>query len=302
LRRRNFQRAQRYLTRQRKEPINDARDQHTRYELDSRQAIMKADTLVRAPRRPLAAKVPEITTSFWVVKLLTTAMGEAASDFLLTTMSFVGFGIGLAGFVLTLWVQFRTRRYNAFAYWATVMMIAVFGTMAADVAHHQLGVSLGMSTLLCSLAVAATFWIWHRTENTLDIHSITTRRREVFYWLTVSFTFALGTATGDLTATQLHFGLVGSIVLFAIVMAVPALGAWRFHLNSVVAFWWAYIVTRPLGASIADWLSKPAKAGALAYGDGPVATVLLTIALILITSAAFGRPDMTTREASAIAD
>jgi uncharacterized membrane-anchored protein len=244
---------------------------------------MRADSRVRLRRETVAAKVPEITASFWVLKLITTAMGEAASDYLLNTISLVGLGIGAAGFAITLWVQFRTRRYNAFAYWAAVMMVAVFGTMAADTVHHQLGVSFGMSTLFCALAVAATFWIWHRSENTLDIHSITTRRREVFYWVAVSFTFALGTAAGDLTASQLHFGFLGSIVLFAIVIAVPALGCWRFHLNSVIAFWWAYITTRPLGASIADWVSKPAKAGGLAYGDGPVAAALLVIALILVT-------------------
>jgi uncharacterized membrane-anchored protein len=249
---------------------------------------------------PLAAKVPEITAWFWILKLLTTAMGEAASDYLLATMSFVGFGIGLTGFALALWVQLRTRRYNAFAYWAAVMMVAVFGTMAADIVHHQLRVSFGMSTLFCALAVAATFWIWHRRENTLDVHSITTRRREVFYWVAVSFTFALGTAAGDLTASQLHFGFLGSIVLFAIVIAVPALGCWRFHLNSVIAFWWAYIATRPLGASIADWFSKPAKAGALGYGDGPVAAALLVIALILVTFVAVRPADAMNPRASGI--
>jgi uncharacterized membrane-anchored protein len=253
---------------------------------------MTIDNHSRARLEPVAAKVPEITASFWVLKLLTTAMGEAASDYLLSTMSLIGLGIGLVGFALALWVQFRTRRYNAFAYWAAVMMVAVFGTMAADVVHRQLGVSFGMSTLFCALAVAATFWIWHRSENTLDIHSITTRRREVFYWLAVSFTFTLGTAAGDLTASQLHFGFVGSIVLFAIVMAVPALGAWRFRLNSVLAFWWAYIVTRPLGASVADWVSKPVKVGGLSYGDGPVAAVLLVIALILVTFVATRRSNV----------
>ena len=165
---------------------------------------MLADNHVRPRLEPLAAKVPEITIGFWVLKLLTTAMGEAASDYLLSTMSFVGFGIGAAGFVSTLWIQFRTRRYNAFAYWAAVMMVAVFGTMAADVIHHQLGVSFTMSTLFCALGVAATFWAWHRIENTLSVHSIATRRREVFYWLTVSFTFALGTAAGDLTPLRIR--------------------------------------------------------------------------------------------------
>jgi uncharacterized membrane-anchored protein len=256
------------------------------------------DSQTLAPRAPLAAKVPAITTSFWALKLTTTAMGEAASDYLLGAMNFVGLGIGAAGFAFALWVQFRTRRYNAVAYWSAVMMVAVFGTMAADTVHHQLGVSFGMSTLGCALAVAVTFWLWHRTENTLSIHSITTRRREVFYWLAVSFTFTLGTAAGDLTAGQLHFGFVGSIVLFAIaiaiaiVMAVPALGYWRFRLNSVVAFWWAYIVTRPLGASVADWLSKPAKVGGLSYGDGPVAAVLLAIAVILVVFAATRHPNV----------
>jgi uncharacterized membrane-anchored protein len=254
---------------------------------------MRADTEVRVRREPVAAKVPNtITASFWVLKLTTTAMGEAASDYLLNTMGFVGVGIGAAAFAVALWVQFRTRRYNAFAYWSAVMMVAVFGTMAADVVHHQLGVSYGMSTLLCALGVAVTFWIWHRSENTLSIHSITTRRREIFYWLAVSFTFALGTAAGDLTANQLHFGFVGSIVLFAIVMAVPALGCWRFRLNSVLAFWWAYIVTRPLGASIADWVIKPAKVGGLAYGDGPVAAVLLVTALVLVTFVAVRRSNV----------
>jgi uncharacterized membrane-anchored protein len=249
-----------------------------------------------------APKVPEIAASFWVLKLLTTAMGEAASDYLLSTMSLIGLGIGLVGFALALWVQFRTRRYHPFAYWAAVMMVAVFGTMAADTLHHQLGVSFGVSTLVCALAVAVTFWAWYRIEHTLSIHSITTRRREVFYWLTVSFTFALGTAVGDLTASSLHFGFVGSIVLFAVVIAVPALGAWRFRLNSVIAFWWAYIVTRPLGASVADWLSKPTKSGGLAYGDGIVAAILLAFALMLVTVAAIRRPIVVGAWAGEIAD
>jgi uncharacterized membrane-anchored protein len=233
--------------------------------------------------------VPEITASFWILKLLTTAMGEAASDFLLSTIKFVGLGIGAVGFAFALWVQFRTRRYNAFAYWAAVMMVAVFGTMAADMVHHELGVSFGVSTLLCAVAVVGTFTMWHLTEGTLSIHSITTRRREIYYWLAVSFTFALGTAAGDLTASELRFGFVGSIVFFAVIMLVPALGRWRFRLNAVVAFWFAYIVTRPLGASVADWVSKPIRAGGLGYGDGIVAAVLLAISIVLVTLVAVRR-------------
>jgi uncharacterized membrane-anchored protein len=244
---------------------------------------MTVDNPVRRRHAAVAAKVPEITPSFWVLKLLTTAMGEATSDYLLGTMRLVGFGIGLAAFALALCVQFRTRRYNAVAYWAAVMMIAVFGTMAADTLHHQLAVPFWVSTLLCALAVAVTLGAWYRVEHTLSIHSITTRRRELFYWLTVSFTFALGTAVGDLTASSMHFGFVGSMMLFAVAMAVPALCCWRFGLNSVIAFWWAYIDTRPLGASVADWLSKPIKSGGLAYGDGAVAAILLAFVLMMIT-------------------
>jgi uncharacterized membrane-anchored protein len=220
--------------------------------------------------------VPEITAAFWVLKLLTTAMGEAASDYLLSALSYLGLAIGVAGFGLTLWLQFRTRCYQPVVYWAAVSMVAVVGTMVADLIHGEFGVPLVVSTLSCGAALALTFFVWHRTEGTLDIHSITTRRREVFYWLTVSFTFALGTAAGDLTADQLGLGFVGSIVLFAVLMTVPALGHWQLRLNAVAAFWFAYILTRPLGASIADWLSKPARHGGVGYGDGPVAAALLT--------------------------
>jgi uncharacterized membrane-anchored protein len=263
---------------------------------------MMADASFRARLQPVAAKVPEITPWFWVLKLLTTAMGEAASDWVLSMMSMIGLGLGLAGFALALWVQFRTRRYNAFAYWTAVMMIAVFGTMAADTLHHQLGVSFGVSTLACTLAVAATFWAWYRVEHTLSVHGITTRRREVFYWLTVSFTFTLGTSVGDLAASAMHFGFAGSIVLFAVIMGVPALACRWFRLNAVIAFWWAYIATRPLGASIADWLSKPTTSGGLGYGDGPVAAILLAAALMLVTFAAFSRPRIVSASIGKIAD
>jgi uncharacterized membrane-anchored protein len=136
--------------------------------------------------------------------------------------------------------------------------------------------------------------VWRRTEGTLSIHSITTRRREVFYWLTVSFTFALGTAAGDLTADQLGLGFLGSIALFAAAMAAVALGCWRFHLNGVAGFWFAYILTRPLGASVADWLSKPATHGGVGFGDGPLAAALLT-AIVVAVAGAFVRRVTTSR-------
>jgi uncharacterized membrane-anchored protein len=236
----------------------------------------------QTPRGRLGSKVPEITAAFWGLKLLTTAMGESASDYLLGALSYLGLGIGIIGFVVTVWLQFRTGRYQPVLYWAAVSMVAVVGTMAADMIHGELGVPLTMSTLVCAAALALTFFAWRRTEGTLSIHSITTRRREVFYWLTVSFTFALGTAAGDLTADQLGLGFAGSIALFTVAMAVVVVGCWRLHLNGVAGFWLAYILTRPLGASVADWLSKPARHGGMGFGDGPVAAVLLTAIIVAV--------------------
>jgi uncharacterized membrane-anchored protein len=234
-------------------------------------------------RLPGLAKVPEITAVFWILKLLTTAGGESASDFLLITNPAVGLPIGVVGFALTLWLQFRTPRYSPVAYWAAVAMVAVFGTMIADVLKVGLDVPLAALTIIFAVALAATFLIWHLAEGTLSIHSITTRRREAFYWLTVSFTFALGTAAGDLTADTLGLGYFGSIVLFAVVMAVPVLGRYGLGLNSVIAFWFAYIVTRPLGASIADWLAKPSSVGGVGMGDGVVAMILLLTFVAVLT-------------------
>jgi uncharacterized membrane-anchored protein len=240
-------------------------------------------------RLPIASKVPEITAAFWILKLLTTAMGENASDYLMHANPYVGLAIGVTGFVVILWLQFRTRRYQPVAYWAAISMVAVVGTMAADVLHGGLGVPLVASTIACAVALIVTFLVWYRTEGTLSIHSITTRRREIFYWLTVSFTFALGTAAGDLTADTLGLGFLGSIVLFAVIMAVPVVGRFGFRLNGVVTFWFAYVVTRPLGASIADWLGKPARAGGVGLGDGPVAAVLIAAIVVCVTCIALWR-------------
>ncbi|MGZ4428483.1 MAG: COG4705 family protein [Nocardioidaceae bacterium] len=227
--------------------------------------------------------MPEVTLLFWVVKVLTTGMGEAASDFLGGVNLVLAGVVGLGGFVLALWLQLRVRRYVAATYWFAVAMVAVFGTMAADVLHVVLGISYVVTTTFWGLAVAVVFFLWHRSEGTLSIHSITTRRRETFYWTTVLATFALGTAAGDLTATQLGLGFLASGVLFAAVMLVPALGWWRFGMNNVLGFWFAYVVTRPLGASFADWLGKPPSFdGGLGYGDGTVtaAATVLIVALV----------------------
>jgi uncharacterized membrane-anchored protein len=243
-------------------------------------------------RQPLAAKVPEITFMFWIIKILTTGMGEATSDFLARHNVILAGAAGFAGFAVAMWLQFRVRRYVAVVYWLAVAMVAVFGTMAADGLHVELGVPYIGSTLCYAVILAAVFWLWHRSEGTLSIHSIVTRRREAFYWLTVLATFALGTATGDLTATTLHLGYLPSGILFTAAILVPALAWWRFRLNAVVAFWIAYVLTRPLGASFADWLSKPRAITGLNYGDGQVAAVSAVIIAALVACVAVTRRDI----------
>jgi uncharacterized membrane-anchored protein len=152
-----------------------------------------------------------------------------------------------------------THGYQAPIYWLTVVMVGIFGTMTADGVHVKLGVPYVVSSAFFAVMLAAVFFVWHRTERTLSIRSIRTRRRELFYWAAILTTFSLGTAVGDMTAFSLHLGFFVSGLLFAALIAVPALGWWRFGLNGVFAFWFAYIVTRPLGASFADWLAAPTK-------------------------------------------
>jgi uncharacterized membrane-anchored protein len=234
--------------------------------------------------QPLAVKVPQIGVMFWVVKILTTGMGEAASDFLGKISIVLAGGVGVLAFGLAMVLQFRARRYVAWIYWFAVAMVAVFGTMVADGLHVVVGIPYPVTTICYAVAVAVIFWAWHRSEGTVSIHSIDTRRREVFYWLTVLATFALGTAAGDLTAFTLHLGYFSSAIGFAVVMIGPALGWWRLRLNPVVAFWIAYVITRPLGASLADWVGKPhSKAGGLDVGDG-VVTVVAALAIAIVVA------------------
>jgi uncharacterized membrane-anchored protein len=241
--------------------------------------------------RPLAAKVPEITVLFWILKILTTGTGEAASDYLASVSLVLAGGLGGLGFAVALWLQFRTRRYVPAAYWFAVLMVAVFGTMAADALHKVLGIPYVITTAFYAVALAVVFLLWRRTEGTLSIHSIRTRRRETWYWLTVLLTFALGTAAGDLTAFVLHLGYFWSGVLFAVAIAVPALAWWRLRLNPVIAFWTAYVLTRPLGASLADWLGKSRALGGLGWGDdvvSGVATVLIALLVLYVAGSRHG--------------
>jgi uncharacterized membrane-anchored protein len=230
-------------------------------------------------------KVPKVTVYFWITKILTTALGESTSDYLVHRFDPV-VAVGFAGVVLavSLALQFSVRRYVPWVYWSTVVMVAVFGTMAADVLHVRFGVPYVDSTILFAVVLTGVFGAWYATERTLSIHSITTPRRELFYWATVMATFALGTAAGDMTATTMHLGYLLSGIVFAAIIAVPALAYWRLHLNEVVAFWFAYIVTRPLGASFADGMGKPRIVSGLGWGDGPVALVL---GLLIVAAVAY---------------
>jgi uncharacterized membrane-anchored protein len=233
--------------------------------------------------RSTLTKVPEITAIFWVLKLLTTGMGEAMSDFLGDKSVPIAAAIGIFGLSFAIWLQMRQREYRAPVYWFAVMMVAIFGTMAADGIHDGASIPYAVTTPLFGLIMAAIFVLWYRSEGTLSIHSITTRRREGFYWATVLATFALGTAAGDLTATPLNLGFFPSALLFISVIAIPAVGWWRFGMNPIVAFWFAYVVTRPIGASFADWFSKPPAITGLGLGDGAVSGLALIAFVALVT-------------------
>ncbi len=226
-------------------------------------------------------KVPEITAYFWILKLLTTAMGEATSDYLVNRINpFVAVGFGAIFFLLALAVQFASTTYVAWRYWLTVVSVAVFGTMCADALHIQFHVPYAVTSVLFAVVLACVFIVWDRTEHTLSIHTINTPRRELFYWATVLSTFALGTAAGDLLATTLGLGYFSAGLLFAALIGVTALAYWRLRFSAVAAFWTAYVLTRPVGASFADWTDKTHAVGGLNWGDGPVGACL-TVAIVV---------------------
>jgi len=241
---------------------------------------------------PLAAKVPEVILLFWVVKILTTAGGEATSDYLKTYGNFKGGGAEVLVIVVGLLLQFATRRYRAFAYWFLAFAIAITGTGVADFLHLDVHIPYAGTTLLWALILAAIFWLWQRSEGTLSIHSITTQRREAFYWATVFATFALGTALGDFTASSLNLGYLTSGILFGVVILIPALARWGLGLNGIAAFWMSYVVTRPLGASFADYISKPHNLSGINFGDGPTAIVFAVAVYVLVSYLALVRPDI----------
>jgi uncharacterized membrane-anchored protein len=228
--------------------------------------------------------VPEVAVVFWIVKLLSTAMGESTSDALVNSSlgAPVAVVLGFIAFLAALFIQFKQARYRAWSYWLAVCGVGVFGTMAADVMHVVLHVPYTASSIFYAVLLAAVFFSWSRTEKTLSIHSIDTPRRESFYWAAVVATFAMGTALGDFTANTLKLGYWPSAVLFAAVILVPLLG-WRLlRWNTVFCFWAAYVVTRPLGASIADGLGKPKNVSGMDLGDGPVSGVFAVLIVVLV--------------------
>lgn len=244
----------------------------------------------------IGRKVPQVTIYFWVVKILTTAMGEATSDYSVHQIDPVyAVLMGAAAFAVVMAVQLSARRYVAWVYWSAVVMVAVFGTMVADVLHIRFGVHYGDSTAFFAVVLVVVFWLWKRTEGTLSIHSVDTTRRELFYWAAVLTTFALGTAAGDLTAYTFHLGFFSSGLLFVALFALPGLAHWKLRLNSVAAFWTAYILTRPLGASFADWMGVPRSLGGLDLGRGTVSLALTALIVLFVAYLARTKVDVDDR-------
>jgi uncharacterized membrane-anchored protein len=256
---------------------------------------MTAEQVRPDTARRLASKVPAVTLVFWVIKVLTTGMGEVTSDYFLLDLAdpSVVVQVAFVALVVTLVAQIASRRHIPWLYWTTVVMVSVVGTMVADILHYLLDVPFADATVSFAIALAVILGAWYATERTLSIHTINTRRREIFYWLTVMATFALGTAAGDLVADTGNLGFLGGTVVFAAAIVVPWL-AWRkFGLNAIAAFWIAYILTRPLGASAADLFGMPAENGGLGFGLGPVSLVLTIVIIALVgfvSLPATGRP------------
>ncbi len=236
-----------------------------------------------APSRTLLSKVPEVTLWFWIVKVLCTTVGESAADYLNVSLNLGLTGVSVVTGVLlavALVFQFRADRYRPVLYWLTVALVSVFGTLVTDNLTDGIGVPLETSTIVFAVLLTLTFLAWYRSERTLSIHSIVTRRREAFYWLAILVTFALGTATGDLMAEVLGLGYLVTGTIVATLIAVMAIG-WRSGLNPVLAFWFIYVLTRPLGASIGDYLSQPASLGGLGLG-ATVTSLIFAVGIIAV--------------------
>ncbi len=257
------------------------------------------ETSTTSPRRDavrvMLNKVPEVTLYFWLIKVLATTVGETAADYLNDTL---GFGltwttVATSALLVVLLVgQFRSRRYVAPVYWAAVVVISVVGTLLTDNLTDRFGVPLPLSTAVFAVLLAGTFALWYRSEGTLSIHSIVTSRRESWYWLAILFTFALGTAAGDLVGEQFALGYGVSVLLFAAAIALVAVAHYGFKANAVLTFWLAYILTRPLGASIGDLMSQSNKHGGIGLGTTGTSYAFLGAILVLVAYLTATRVDV----------
>lgn len=235
-------------------------------------------------------KVPEVALSFWIIKIMSTTVGETGADFLAVN---AGLGQGVTRTIMAallaaaLFMQLRTRRYTPWTYWLTVVLVSVVGTQITDLLTDGLGVSLYLSTSAFAAVLAAIFFVWHRVERTLSIHDIVTRRRELFYWAAILCTFALGTAAGDLATEALGLGFTWGAVAFGALIVVTY-AAWRMGGNAVLTFWIAYILTRPFGAALGDFLTQAKADGGLGMGAMWTSALFLAVIVMLVASAQIG--------------
>ncbi len=243
---------------------------------------------MHAPSQATSAvlnKVPAVTLIFWIIKIMATTVGETAADFLNTNLHLGLTGTSLVvGLLLlgALLAQLTARRYTAGRYWVTVVLLSIFGTLLTDNLVDNLGVSLVTASSVFGAALVVTFMSWYAVERSLSIHTITTRRRELFYWAAILFTFALGTAAGDLAAEGLQLGYASAALLYGGAIAAVAVAFYAFKANAVAAFWVAYVLTRPFGASCGDWLSQPATNGGLGFGTVGTSALFLFVILGLV--------------------
>lgn len=245
---------------------------------------MQDSSLVKEGRQ-IWNKVPQVTIFFWIIKIMATTVGETAADFLNFNLNWglTITTIAISGLLLiSLFFQISASKYIPTLYWTAVVLISVVGTLITDNLVDNLGVPLELTTLFFSLALLVTFVTWYASEKTLSIHSITTGKREAFYWLAILFTFALGTAAGDLVAESMNLGYWVSAVIFAAIIGAVSLAHFLFKLNAVTAFWMAYILTRPLGASLGDYLSQPHSEGGLELGTTGTSIIFIVIILGLV--------------------
>jgi uncharacterized membrane-anchored protein len=235
-------------------------------------------------------RVPEVTIYFWIIKVLATTVGETAVDFLSATLNL---GLGITSYIMSgvllivLLNQFKIKRYVPTSFWLVVVLISIVGTLITDRLVDELGVSLVATTVIFSISLLVVFALWYSNEKTLAMHSINTARRELFYWVAILFTFALGTATGDLLAESLGLGYAQSAMIFGTSIAIIAIAYYYFRMNAVLAFWLAYILTRPLGASMGDLLSQSATNGGFGLGTVRTSIVFLSIIVSLVIYLSF---------------